>query len=243
VKKQNLPPEFLERLAAVKKKRARTVIDHILKYGSITTDDLKTRYGYDHPPRAIRDVKDEGIPLEKFSVKSPTTNRVIAAYRFGDPSDLRRDRVGGRVAFPRDFKPRLVEVYGSKCNICSGDFEGRYLQIDHRVPYEVGGDLTGKERELIDYQLLDGSCNRAKSWSCEHCRNWNEVKDPEICNTCYWARPESYRHVAMRNVRRLDVIWEEDEVELYDEVQRQAKSSDVPMPDFVKAILKENLED
>ena len=32
-------------------KRAKTVIDHILKHGHITTEELKNLYGYDHPPR------------------------------------------------------------------------------------------------------------------------------------------------------------------------------------------------
>jgi transcription initiation factor IIE alpha subunit len=50
-------------LKAVTGKRARSVVKHILKHGSITTDDLKERYGYDHPPRAIKDVSDQGIPL------------------------------------------------------------------------------------------------------------------------------------------------------------------------------------
>ena len=53
-------------LAAVTGKRARIVINHILKHGSITTDDLKEQYGYDHPPRAIKDVSDQGIPLVRM---------------------------------------------------------------------------------------------------------------------------------------------------------------------------------
>ena len=36
-------------------------------------------------------------------------------------------------------------------------------------------------------------------------------------------------------------MWEEDETEIYDEIQKQAKDSETPMPDFVKEILKENL--
>ena len=51
---QDLPKWFLERLKAVTAKRAKTVIDHILKHGHITTEELKNLYGYDHPPRAAR---------------------------------------------------------------------------------------------------------------------------------------------------------------------------------------------
>lgn len=166
----------------------------------------------------------------------------MASYRFADPSMLRNDRVGGRLAFPKDFKTNLVDEYGSKCNVCSGKFEERYLQIDHRVPYEVAGDTDADHRDVKDYQLLDGSCNRAKSWSCEQCPNWTKIKDPAICATCYWANPEEYEHVATRNIRRLDVTWDENEVNVYDELQEHAEESDTAMPDFVKAILKKIVE-
>ncbi len=61
----DLPREFLERLRAVTAKRAKTVIDHILAHGQITTEDLKDIYGYNHPPRAIKDVTDLGIPIKR----------------------------------------------------------------------------------------------------------------------------------------------------------------------------------
>jgi hypothetical protein len=160
----------------------------------------------------------------------------MGSYRFGDLSKMRSDRIGGRLSFPKTFKPQLIQIYGRKCNVCSGPFEDRYLQIDHRIPYEVGGD--SEERDTTEYQLLDGSCNRAKSWSCEHCKNWNDIKDAGICETCYWASPESYGHVAMRKIRRLDVLWDEGEVENYDEIKKEADESHVPVPTFVKAILK-----
>lgn len=38
---QNYPPDFLKRLKNVEAKRPKTVIDHILKYGQITTEELK----------------------------------------------------------------------------------------------------------------------------------------------------------------------------------------------------------
>lgn len=45
--------EFLELLSSVTAKRPRTVIEHILKHGYITSEELKEAYGYNHPPRAI----------------------------------------------------------------------------------------------------------------------------------------------------------------------------------------------
>ena len=50
----------------------------------------------------------------------------------------------------------------------------RYLQIDHRIPYEVAGEEIGDERNPEKFMLLSGSAQRQKSWSCEHCQNyWN----------------------------------------------------------------------
>ena len=85
----------------------------------------------------------------------------------------------------------------------------RYLQVDHRVPFPISGDINDKEPS--NFMLLCGSCNRSKSWSCEHCPNWKN-KDADVCKTCYWANPESHTHVATVNTRRLDVTWQGDEV-------------------------------
>lgn len=52
------PAYFLELLEGVQQKRARTVIDHILKHGQITTQEIKDTYGYNHPPRTARDVRE-----------------------------------------------------------------------------------------------------------------------------------------------------------------------------------------
>ena len=64
----DLPPDFVEKCKAVTAKRPRTVIAHILTYGYITTEELKEKYGYNHPPRAARDVREQGIPLETFQI-------------------------------------------------------------------------------------------------------------------------------------------------------------------------------
>jgi len=58
---------------------------------------------------------------------------------------------------------------------------------------------------VLEFMLLSSSANRAKSWSCEHCENWQSLKKKEICLSCYWAHPEDYAHVAMRQVRRVDL--------------------------------------
>ena len=64
VNKVKISEDFKLFISKIKNKRARIVIDHILKNGFITTEDLEKEYGYSHPPRAARDVRETGIPLE-----------------------------------------------------------------------------------------------------------------------------------------------------------------------------------
>ncbi|MBI4442516.1 MAG: HNH endonuclease [Acidobacteria bacterium] len=235
---KNLSREFLDRLKAVTSKRPRTVIEHILKHGFITTEELKAKYGYNHPPRAARDVREQGIPVETFTVEG-SDGRKIAAYRFGDPSAVRRGFIGGRHAFPKAFKVALLESNGSRCHICFQEHAERYLQIDHRIPYEVAGDVAFSERHSASYMLLCGSCNRAKSWSCEHCRNWTDLKSTETCAICYWASPESYSHIAMQDARRLDLVWLGNETKVYDKLRGGADAAKEDMPAYVKRILRQ----
>ena len=55
-----LPKEFEARVRAITDKRPKSVIDHILEHGSVTTEELTNLYGYSHAPRAARDVRERG---------------------------------------------------------------------------------------------------------------------------------------------------------------------------------------
>lgn len=235
-----LPKEFIDLCHSVTAKRPKTVIDHILKHGSITTEELKEKYGYNHPPRAARDVREHGIPLETFRVTG-SDGREIAAYRFGDVSIQRFKKLSGRTGLSKKIKDALVEKYSCKCFIYLEEVDERELQIDHRVPYEVGGDGEGVELDPEDFMLLSGSANRAKSWSCEHCENWNNIKDRTICLTCYWAYPESYSHIATRQIRRLDLVWQGKEIDIYEKLKAEAHSLEKEIPSFVKEILEREI--
>jgi hypothetical protein len=232
------PEEFLAKLHAVTAKRAKTVIDHILKYGQITTEELKEVYHYNHPPRAARDVREQGIPLEVVKVKA-TDGRTIAAYRFQDAAVVRGATQSGRRNFPKRFKKLLLEHYGLKCSLCSLECDASFLQIDHRVPYEVGGEALGELR-VEDYMLVCRTCNRGKSWVCEHCPNWTTDKRPEVCRVCFWCQPMSYTHVATLQVRRLDLTWRGKEVAEYDLLASLSSEAGVELPDFVKAVLRKH---
>lgn len=237
-KKQKYPKEFLELCASVTAKRPKTVIDHILKYNHITTEELKNKYGYDHPPRAARDVRELGIQLETFRVAS-ASGRKIAAYRFADPMKKQLRRFSGRTGLSKKIKEQLIEKYSCRCFIYLEKMDAGDLQIDHRVPYEVAGDSD--ELKTEDFMLLCGSANRAKSWSCEHCENWKSIKDRNICLSCYWAFPEKYTHVAMRQIRRVDLIWQGDDVVQYERLKSDAAELGLEIPQFVKDVLAKAL--
>lgn len=229
----NFPQAIMEKAASITGKRARIVVDTIIEKGLITTEDLKER-GYNHPPRAVKDVTDQGLPLVRSWARGRDGRR-MASYTFGEASQIRNDRMGGRQVFSKGFKNQLFQAHSSKCAICSARLDARYLQVDHRVPYEVAGD-SGRN-DLDAYMPLCGSCNRAKSWSCEHCGNWRDTKDPGICGTCYWAAPEEYSHIAEAPTRRLDVTWNREEIGDYDSLHEAARQARIPLPEFVKRVL------
>ena len=235
MKKTNYPSEFLRLLNSVKAKRPKTVINHILEYGQITTEELKDIYGYSHPPRAIRDVREQGIPIKTFRVLG-ADGRKIAAYKFGAPSEVRAAQLSGRTVFSANLKKALVEKYGARCNIYLEPFPVRQLQIDHRVPFEIVGD-SGLMSDVAEYMLLCASANRVKSWSCENCENWKDKKIA-VCESCYWAYPESYSHIAMLGIRRLDLLWMGDEVAEYDKLRAQAEKEKKETPEYVKSLLR-----
>jgi hypothetical protein len=136
---QDLPPEFLDLLRGVPAKRPKTVIDHILQHGFVTTEGLSYLYGYNHPARGARDVRELGIPLETFRVTG-SDGRFIGSYWFGDPAKPGAAVLSGRTAISSSIRGSLVERYGSKCNIYLEPFPERDLQVDHRVPFEIYGD-------------------------------------------------------------------------------------------------------
>ena len=215
------------------------MIDHIVEHGQVTTEELATKYGYSHPPRGARDVREEGIPLETFFLKD-SKGRRMAAYRFADASEARRGFLGGRRLFSKEFKHSLYEDHQGRCRVCLQPFEKRYLQVDHRVPYEVAGDALAGERHPEEHMLLCGSCNRAKSWSCEHCSNWTGEKSATVCWSCYWASPDSYAHVATVEMRRLDVAWTGSEIRDYERLKTEAEAAQLPLPEYVRALLRQS---
>ncbi len=227
--------EFLALCHSVTAKRPKTVITHILKHGQITTEELKDVYGYSHPPRAARDVKEHGIPIVRVSTTGKD-GRKIAAYKFGDTENLKVRRFDGRTGLSKQIKEALIAKYGCRCFIYLEEMPEASLQIDHRVPFEVAGESETMSPD--EFMLLCGSANRAKSWSCEHCDNWKHLKKREVCLTCYWAYPENHSHVAMQQLRRVDLLWQGTETTQYERLKADAAEAGLTIPDFVKNVLQ-----
>lgn len=205
----------------------------MLEKGSITTDQLK-EMGYEHPPRAIGDVKDNGIPVIK-KMEVSKTGRRMARYFLGLASDI-RDGQTGRTNFSKKFRQQLLAAYGSKDAITGAVHEPRSLQIDHRVPFRVGGDAGLATDDIAAFMLLDGKSQRQKSFSCEQCQNFLSLGDPEICRTCFWAFPESYSHVAMQELRRVDIVWQGDEIHDFDAIKNRAEQCGQTITEYLKSL-------
>ena len=217
----DLDPRLRALIDQVKAKRARVVIDHILEHGFVTTEDL-ANYGYNHPPRAARDVREYGIPLVTYRVIG-TDGRSIGAYKFGDPSEIQNHKLGGRQVLSKELRDKLYTQSGGICFSCGHSYETRYLQIDHRIPYEVSGE-PADQANAESFMLLCGSCQRRKSWSCEHCPNWSD-RNKNICAGCYWADPEIYTHVAGEEIRRVELTFANEEAAAFDRAAERLKES------------------
>lgn len=234
----NLPEDFKDILAAVTNKRARFVIDTILEKGFCSTEDLKNK-GYEHAPRAARDVRELGIPLDTFTIKD-NNGKSIAAYKFGDWETVKKSnqlsKTSGRTQLTEKLKNALLEKYGAKCHLYGEKYPAKLLQPDHRVPYEIGGDPD----DMMDtgyFMLLSPSANRDKSWACEHCANWIE-KNVEMCRTCYYAYPENYQHVAGQTEKRLDLVFSDEDMLLYDAIAEQVKLHNITYQSAIKRMIE-----
>jgi len=230
VEQARVSKELLERIESVSNKRARFVLDSIVKHGRVTTEEIN-HAGYEHPPRAVRDARELGFSIKTIKVKH-TNGRSIAAYVFQE-SGVVDSKKSGRAALPKKLREEIIATAGGLCQICGA---GTNLQVDHRIPYEVAGE--SQARQANPYLALCGSCNRKKSWSCEHCPNWLRDKDLDVCGSCYWAEPKEYEHVGTELERRADIVWKGDEVQSYEEIRMESEKERRTVPEQIKEILR-----
>ena len=234
--------EFNEKLISVTSKRPRMVIDKIMKDGCCTTDDL-AEMGYNHAPRAKRDVVEQGIPIVMKMVKSEVTGRKMASYSLGDWEEYKAQnslsKTQGRSNLSDKLKKKLIDENGSKCALYNEEFPEAQLQTDHRVPFEIGGDPDDM-MDTSKFMLLSPSANRAKSWACEHCDNWIQ-KDISMCQTCYYASPKDYNHVEGKQERRLDLVYTGDDIKEFEGIVEYAEKNDISAQQAARLLIYKSL--
>ena len=217
--------------------RSRHVVEQILKHGYVTTMTIAS-LGYDHPPRAAADVRDRGIPLK--TVMKTVDGKKVAHYRFPDEMSVLDRTASGRVAISKQFQREVMEHYGER-DIFTGVAAGTgVLQIDHRVPFRISGDPK-QPFDVVDFMPVSAAMNRVKSWACESCPNW-EDREPSICETCYWASPDrAYEHIATVPARRLDLVWQANEVEEFDRLLTHSDDIGFDAPIVAKRLIAQGL--
>jgi 5-methylcytosine-specific restriction endonuclease McrA len=221
--------ELRLRIESVQNKRARFVLDAILKNGIVTTEEISNA-GYEHPPRAVRDARELGFPIKTMKVKH-SNGRSIAAYVFDE--SMKRGTTGrGRNAIPKKRRVEIIRRAQNRCQICGSEHN---LQVDHCVPFEVAGErLSGTDDAFL---VLCGSCNRTKSWACEHCPNWSQ-RDQTVCQCCYWAGPPEFAHVATIAQFRIDLVWSGGELADCTRILESALQSNRSIQDEIKSRLR-----
>lgn len=207
--------------------RGRKALEFMLSHGSVTTGDLKAA-GYDHPPRAVRDVKDAGLVVESKLEKVDGVR--MSRYTLIDSIS---EGFLQRRPISNTFRNDLFREHDYRCSVCGGTFITRMLQADHRVPFAIGGD---PEPELRHYMPLCASDNRAKSMSCETCPNWT-VRDVETCKTCYWHDPEDYTHVATEDERRLTITARGSDVAGIDQLADEAAEAGLTLGEYLLDVI------
>lgn len=237
---EEISKDFYDKLMSVTGKRARFVIDKIIQDGSCSTEDLKDA-GYEHAPRAKRDVVEAGIPIMNDRGVDRSGRR-MAVYKFGNWEEYKNQnslaKTKGRNNLTDKLKQKLIAKSGSVCALYGEEYPEALLQTDHRVPFEIGGDPDDM-MDISKFMLLSPSANRAKSWACEHCLNWVK-KDIAMCEACYYATPEDYEHIAGEEERRLDVVFRKSEIDIYDMICDKAKQENITVQEAFKRIVAES---
>jgi hypothetical protein len=215
----DIPADVRKRIAEVRNQRARRLLELIVEHGEVTTEQLTSQYGYNHPPRAKKDATDLGFPIVSRTVSSKDGSRRISAYSLDLDAAFVEGRFGRR-AIPKATRAELLRRADGRCAVCGAVYADRVLQVDHRVPYEVAGESDAVD--LTNFQMLCPSCNRSKSWTCERdCPNWIG-RDPSLCLTCLWGSPDRYEHVATRGRRQVTVVWDDEDVAAYERLAARA---------------------
>src|SRR3989344_17641 len=166
-----IDPKIRKIVKKVSSKRARAVIDFILKHGVVTTEDLE-KMGYIHPPRAVRDVRENGIPIE--------TIRVMGDNGKLDPTDFmllcaecnrKKDRATETGCKNTCFKSGDTKIINS----CFWASPENYTHICMEPIRRA--DIVWKGEEVKDFDMLEKSARATKESLSEYIKR--RLKDGE----------------------------------------------------------------
>jgi hypothetical protein len=59
----------------------------------------------------------------------------------------------------------------------------------------------------------------------------------KLCKSCYWASPERYTHIALQQIRRVEIVWSGEEVSRYGAIAKAARRRHLPIQSFIKTLL------
>jgi len=224
-------------LPLVKKETARgaKLLTALIEKGEMTTKELEES-GYGHPPRVRMDLQDIGIEIgTHYRNPHPQSGNRMGTYYLMSPKP--GEITKKRSPPPKSFKKKLVKNHNHVCAITQYVFPENELQMDHRVPFLVGGDPDSYE--LDDWMPLSGSAQMLKKKACDDCEN-SSAKDVKICGTCYWAFPERYNHVATIPQSVATMVFRGDvEVELFQKISDIARKNELTVNEVIKSILNQ----
>ena len=76
----------------------------------------------------------------------------------------------------------------------------------------------------------------------DHIVKHGQITTEDLKNTCglscYWAYPENHQHVAMKQMRRVDVAWQGEETAEFDAVKQAATAAGKTPADFIKEAVR-----
>ena len=227
--------------------RAKAAADLLMNKGIITKYDFEsTNVPISQAPRAIRDLKDHGIPIKTLErVNVPQSKSKVSQYTFGDVADITVANKYGRMYNPTGMKDRLAKLHGNVCVFCGKELSGKDRELDHKLPVNIFGDLSPVERLNPDnYQLVCRKCNRLKREATSHGAFDDRQDGMEVVEHNYWYDPVQYRKNKSDSLfAQSIVIWNtNNDLRLYKEVSQYAKESNKSFQNSLKDIVKIGLE-
>lgn len=227
--------------------RAKAAADLLIEKGVITKYDFETtRVPISQAPRAIRDLKDHGIPVKTLErVNVPQAKSKVNQYTLGSADDIDASKKYGRLYDPSGMKEKLAKLHGSTCVFCGKHLAPKDRELDHKLPVNIFGDLSSVERlNPNNYQLVCRKCNRLKREAVSHGAFDDRQDGMDVVKHNYWYDPVQYRKNEKDNLfNQSIVVWNSGEdIRTYNQISQYAKYSNKSFPEALKDMANLGLE-